>query len=1468
MKIHTISSITLLVGFVLLLLWTVQYETPLTNEKSLLRTQQAKVSGIKLPKKTPEDRARFTDERLQYEFDMLKDPATGQIPPLAKEMAMTQALRAPRMLNQTRGAGFGVTPRGPNNFGGRTRALAFDVRYATNNVILAGGVSSGVFKSTNGGGTWTKVSSNNDIHNVTSLVQDPRVGQEDTWYYATGEILGNSASLGSAYRGDGIWKSTDNGDSWTRLGNSNGGVLESFDDNTDYCFRIVVDPTNGDVYVAALGVILRSQDGGTNWAQVLGPGTVAGGLYTDIVVSSTGTLYAALAGGFNSTEDGIWTSTTGNPGSWTRIANSGTVTGWNAAGSYGRVVLGLAPSNENILYALYDNLFNSECSTTPGPEAELFRYDASLPAWTDLSANMPDEAGCLDGNDPFAVQGGYDLVVGVKPDDPNTVFLGGTNLYRSTNGFSSAAATTRIGGYAGPNTYTLYANHHPDLHVLAFAPNNNDVLYSGSDGGIHSADITAGVVSWTDLNTDYVTYQYYHVAIDQTLGSNLVIGGTQDNGTKYSNGGTNHLAWAGGDGVSVGINAAGTYFWGFQRGPIYRSGTVIRPSGTSSSIFVTYFLLDPDNTEYLYYADGSSLYRATNASTVTTAVNASNWVSMTGVNGATGSNIRSLATSRGGGYGSADANRKLYIGTQSGQLLRLNDPAFTGAATVPANITPPTASAGLISSIAVNPNDDNEILVTYSNYNISSVFHTTNANSATPTWTEVEGNLSLPSHRSAAIIPLGGTTYYIVGTSVGLYCTTALNAGSTLWSRIGDTDIGFALCSSLSLRPADYTLLVGTHGNGMFVVEPPTNPLIDFNLTSSTELETNTSSSSCQGYTDVNIQLDITEAPAGDAVVTISTSGTATPGVDFDIQTPTVTFPNGSTAPQNVVVRIYDDSEIEADELLILDISVSGTTDATESTADNSHGLTIVSNDVPPGETILLSEDFENPLTFGALDGPDWSTATFTGGTGVNPWIQGSNGGMNGTGSIYVSNDGINPVYAATNDFTLIKTALINGTGQYGMEISFNYICNGNATDVGVLYYSFDGFNYNFIETYSGVTTLTNQTTSLPSLLDNNFFYIGFGWFNNSGTANNPPFIVDDVIVRKPLAPVETALNATDSEYLGPFSTVYFYDGAELIASIQNLSGYDYGCTDLTIDRAGTGATAAWSTAAGDELADKTIMVTPTNNAPGPSDSYILTLYYNDAEFTGWVAGSDPSHTTGDFKIVKSPGAISALNPGNQNAEVNATTTYNAYGSSDHAFSATFTNGFSGFGGGDPPNPVLPVELLELQAEQQEQAVALNWTTAWETNNDYFEVERSADGLSFLAIGTVPAAGNRTVPTDYGFLDTDPVPYRNFYRLRQVDSDGKYSLSQMVEIQVLPSDEIRVGPNPFRGKLQLGLEAAGSSDGQLRLYNAGGQLVYQKKWEFKDRLETEIELGHLAEGVYLYEIKSGTKTQSGKLVKH
>lgn len=774
---------------------------------------------VKTKKKTEEERRLYTEERLRHEFNLQKNPITGEIPEDEKEKEYQNALLAKENASLNRVTTSTYTSRGPTNFGGRTRAMAVDISDVSSNTILAGGISSGLFRTTDGGANWTKVSSNGEIHNVSALAQDPRPGFQNIWYYGTGEWSGNSASLGSSYRGFGVWRSTNSGVTWTQIASTAAGAFESFDNYFDYVNALAVSPINGDLMVAATGKVYRLPGGiGAAVVEQEMPGGGVG--WTDVKINGAGVVYIAFQGDSGATINGVWTSPTGN-GSWTRIASNGTPVGWF---SNGRIVLATSPSNNDIIYAYFAN------GISGGIEADLWQYNAGTTTWTDYSSTLPDEpGGDLAGNDPLAIQGGYDLVVSVKPDNQNFVVIGGTNTYK-INDITTDPTFVRIGGYANNLSYALYSvggtEHHPDIHALVFDPNNNNKFYSGTDGGIHSTpDITAGTIPWTSLNNNYQTYQFYHIAMDHTSGSNAVIGGTQDNGTKI--GGTDiglpdattMSGYYGGDGVAVGItrrNGGASYqlYYGSQNGNIrtnYPGFRSIIPAGSSSQ-FVTYFYLDPVNDNALYYAGQNILYKTTNAENVTTAINASNWqnLGVLPIN----QNIRSFATSP-GVYNASTSY--LLIGGQNGGVFRLDDPHNATAANTAVNITPAgasTAAGSIVSGLAIHPTNPDIAIAVYANYGITSIYITSNATAVTPTWTLAERNLSAHSIRSAAITEVGAETIYFVGTARGLYSSN--DPVNNDWEIEGQNEMGLAVISSLDYRPADNKLIIGTHGNGMF----------------------------------------------------------------------------------------------------------------------------------------------------------------------------------------------------------------------------------------------------------------------------------------------------------------------------------------------------------------------------------------------------------------------------------------------------------------------------------------------------------------------------------------------------------------------------------------------------------------------------------------------------------------------------
>ncbi|MCH7772950.1 MAG: hypothetical protein IH784_00910, partial [Bacteroidetes bacterium] len=244
-------------------------------------------------------RARFLQE-----FMMLRDPVTNEIPRnifyLEREFAKNLPKREHLSLNKNSGSNETTaltwTARGPNNVGGRTRALGIDKRTDTppNITILAGGVSGGIWRSTDDGSSWSSVTSPNQLHSVTFIVQHQRSGNEDIWYAGTGEAVGNSASGSNAsnFSGDGVFKSTDNGLTWNIISSTATNTPESFDQVFDYVHNIVIDPSNSsqdEIYVAASSTIQRSTDGGSTWTTELGSGLVS--FISDVQITSNGVVY-------------------------------------------------------------------------------------------------------------------------------------------------------------------------------------------------------------------------------------------------------------------------------------------------------------------------------------------------------------------------------------------------------------------------------------------------------------------------------------------------------------------------------------------------------------------------------------------------------------------------------------------------------------------------------------------------------------------------------------------------------------------------------------------------------------------------------------------------------------------------------------------------------------------------------------------------------------------------------------------------------------------------------------------------------------------------------------------------------------------------------------------------------------------------------------------------------------------------
>ena len=157
----------------------------------------------------------------------------------------------------------------------------------------------------------------------------------------------------------------------------------------------------------------------------------------------------------------------------------------------------------------------------------------------------------------------------------------------------------------------------------------------------------------------------------------------------------------------------------------------------------------------------------------------------------------------------------------------------------------------------------------------------------------------------------------------------------------------------------------------------------------------------------------------------------------------------------------------------------------------------------------------------------------------------------------------------------------------------------------------------------------------------------------------------------------------------------------------------------------------------------------------------------------------------------------------------------------------------------------------------------VKWITAYEKNNEHFEVERSSDRMETKVIGMLPGFGNTQLPQSYSLYDDSPLVGENYYRIKQVDFNGSSSYSSWVSVnfnQVMWQSGI--WPNPTEGAVQIN----GVSEGnQVKIFDAAGRLLIDREAEHET---LQLDLGRLEPGVYTVNVYAGGKlNKSEKLIK-
>ena len=647
-----------------------------------------------------------------------------------------------------------------------------------------------------------------------------------------------------------------------------------------------------------------------------------------------------------------------------------------------------------------------------------------------------------------------------------------------------------------------------------------------------------------------------------------------------------------------------------------------------------------------------------------------------------------------------------------------------------------------------------------------------------------------------------------------------------------------------------------------------------------------TSVDGCRNYTDYTAYLKIANASSTGATVQLNASGTSRETADYELLTSSVTFAAGSTTNQPVVIRVYDDYDVESDETVELSVSLNSGSDALIASSANSFTLTLQDNDVSVGPDVvtqtLINEDFSGGLT-------NWTTVYFENHNinSSDAWRSGTRLSFTGYGNAaYVTRGATQSTYQGNRvTDTGIKSSLIDATNLSNIQISFNIAVDGETSggvdyDYAYLYYelaSDPGNYYPLVGSYVNTGGGINVSGTLTGF-DGEQFYLVWTWTSDASNAGSYSVILDNISLTGDLETrtIATTLGSEKNFYFGPYQTVHFYDetDSKLIATLQNNSVWDYGCTTVTIDREGNSAKEFWNSGTAQAVTDKSVTVTPTNNTL--VGGYTITLYYAEEEVAGWEAYTGNSRN--NIQLAKVSGAtVSQVSPGDLSGGTgNVSDAIVTSFGSDVAISATFTTGFSSFAAGMPGDPpvVLPVNLYSFEGKMVEEDAVLDWVSATEENVSHYEVEYSRDGENFEYLTSVEAAGESEQMIAYDYTHKNRAYGFHYYRLKMVDLDATYEYSK--RISVFQSETqfggISLYPNPAPQGVAASLKLSADRDElvQVEVFTLQGVKVGTVQYEVaKGANKISLPTNMLKSGMYLIQLTNSSqqKIQQKLLIK-
>lgn len=676
---------------------------------------------------------------------------------------------------------------GPERVGGRVVGLAVDPDDAGN--VYAAAATGGIWKSTDAGRNFTSTWDDSRTQSMGALA----VTSDGTLYAGTGEPNMGGGSV--VYPGTGMYRSTDDGQSWEQIGLSDSGTIGD----------IAVDPTDpGRHFVAASGPIFneggqrglyRTTDGGETYELVLPPqNETTGAVDVAIDPEDPDTVYATTwdrirypdLRRYGGPGSGVYRSTDGG-NSWEQLTNGLP----NPEDGVGRIGLAVAPSDPDRLYAIViasDGYFEGFYTSSDGgdswdraPESE--RLDASQSSF-----------------------GWWFGKVWVEPDDAGHVFVAGVPLVESTDGGRSWSAQAR--------------DFHVDQHAMTWSQHSDGRVYLGNDGGVYRSQHDGSLDQpWIEALHEPYT-QFYTTAVSRQDPSRIS-GGTQDNGSVRSWGGEHWNTYLGGDGLQNLIDPRDqrTVYGCYQYGNCFRSedggdNLTDITDGTVSDRrqWKTPLVFDPSDPSTLYYG-GNRVNRSTDQGRSWEVISPD----LTG--GPDG------PWPGGGGpypYGTVTAITvapsdpdRIYAGTDDSRVWTSPDGGQTW------NRLDTGAASELpdqwVTSIEVSPRKPGTVYVTFSGYRQGEdTPHVFKSRDAGGTWNDISGDLPDAPVNDLVLHPRQPNRLY-VATDVGVFGTRAGGHGAG-WFAVGGDALPLAPVTDIEYHDESQLLTAATFGRGIYQI--------------------------------------------------------------------------------------------------------------------------------------------------------------------------------------------------------------------------------------------------------------------------------------------------------------------------------------------------------------------------------------------------------------------------------------------------------------------------------------------------------------------------------------------------------------------------------------------------------------------------------------------------------------------------